>query len=131
MKDQVVDDSVAGIYSGTWTLDANAPGFSDETDHVSQACAGHPAAVSYRFTGTSVAWVGSTKDNHGIARVTVDGGPPASVSTYSRTWRKEQVLYTARGLAAGPHTITIRVTCAPSPQSTGTYQDVDAFIVGS
>jgi hypothetical protein len=128
---QVVDDSVAGTYSGTWTIEANAPGFSDETDHVSDTCAGHPAAVSYRFTGTSIAWVGSTRDNHGIARVTVDGGPPKSVSTYSRTWRKEQMLYTARGLAAGPHTITIRVTCARGPRSTGTYQDVDAFIVGS
>ena len=122
---------MAGTYSGTWAIDANAPGFSDETDHVSDACAARLAAVSFRFTGTSIAWVGSTKDNHGIARVTVDGGPPASVSTYSRTWRKEQVLFSARGLAPGPHTITIRATCARSPRSTGTYQDVDAFIVGS
>jgi hypothetical protein len=128
---QVVDDSVAGTYSGNWTIDGDAPGFSDETDHVSDTCAGHPAAVSYRFTGTSIAWVGSTRDNHGIARVTVDGGAPTSVSTYSRTWRKEQVLYTARGLAPSPHTITIQVTCARSPRSAGTYQDVDAFIVGS
>jgi hypothetical protein len=68
---QVVDDSVAGYYRGDWVADFDAPGFTDETDHYTASCS---ASVSYTFTGTSIAWVGSENYNHGTAAVTIDGG---------------------------------------------------------
>jgi hypothetical protein len=129
--EHVVDDTAPGItYSGDWVSDYDAPGFTDETDHYSGGRPCAPASASFSFTGTSIAWIGSDNDNHGLARVTVDGGAPVTVDTYARTWLKQEVLFRRSGLASGPHTITIAVTCAKTRASRGTYQDIDAFIVG-
>jgi hypothetical protein len=136
--ENLVDDSVAGTFSSGWSDDWDFAGYSDETDHYapaaltsSGACASTQPSVSYTFTGTSIAWVGSMNDNHGIADVSIDGGPPVQVDTYAPTWEVEQVLYSDTGLASGSHTITITVTCNKNASSSGTYEDVDAFIVGT
>jgi hypothetical protein len=83
------------------------------------------------FSGTSIQWIGSTNRNHGYARVSVDGGAPVSVDTYSPQWGPQQVLFRKDGLAAGSHTITVTVTVTSSRNaaSRGTYQDIDAFVV--
>jgi hypothetical protein len=123
---QVVDDSVAGYYRGDWVADFDAPGFTDGTDHYTASCS---ASVSYTFTGTSIAWVGSENYNHGTAAVTIDGGARTTVRTYARTWHKEVVLFSRSGLSDGSHTIRIGPDCTRATRDT--YQDVDAFIVGS
>jgi hypothetical protein len=40
-------------------------------------------------------------------------------------------LFQRTGLSPGPHTITITDTADKNPASSGTYLDVDAFVVGS
>jgi hypothetical protein len=125
---EVVDDSVAippGI--GTWGSTFDAGGYYGDTYHVSSTAG---ASISYPFTGDSIAWVGSTNDNHGVADVSIDGGPATAVDTYSPAWVKQQVLYQSPTLPGGQHTITITVKATKPAGSSGTYQDLDAFIVG-
>jgi Carbohydrate esterase 2 N-terminal len=125
---RVVDDSTAvPPGAGSWGASFEVGGFYDDTDHVSDTPG---TSVSYRFTGDSIMWVGSKNDNHGIARVSIDGKPPTMVDTYAASWEKQQVLYTDSSLSQGSHTITITVTSRHKSASTGLYQDLDAFIVG-
>ncbi len=125
----VVDDGQAlPVGSTDWRVEYGASGYYDDTDHYSNVPGD---SVTYTFTGTAISWIGSKNYNHGIAAVSVDGGSPQSVDTYSSQLLRDQVLFTASGLTAGVHTITIQVTAGKDTASSGTYQDVDAFIVGS
>ena len=125
---QVVDDTTAmPVGTGTWGVSFDAGGYYDDTYHDS-ATAGD--SVSYTFNGDSIAWVGAKNDNHGIASVSIDGGTPTMVDTYSASWQKQQVLFQSGTLSSGSHTITITVTSQQNAASSGIYQDLDAFIVG-
>jgi hypothetical protein len=124
----VVDDSVAfPPGTGGWNSTLDAPGYYDASYHDSNTPGAH---ISYTFTGDSIAWVGSTNGNHGYADVSIDGGAPTQVSSYSSSWVKQQVIYQSPALSNGKHTITITVMPTGPSGSTGTYQDIDAFIVG-
>jgi len=127
----VVDDSVAfppGVTgTGTWTDSYEDSSYFDDTVHYSQVAG---SSLSYTFTGDSIAWVGTRNVNHGYASVSIDGGTPALVDTYAPQWELGQVLFTSGQLPEGKHTITITVTAQKDSASAGTYEDIDAFIVG-
>lgn len=113
-------------YQGNWTVTANAgPGSYEATLHYSNAPG---ASASYTFTGTSIAWIGATNNNHGDATVQVDNDPPVTVDTYSPNWGKQAVLFARNALPAGQHTITITVGSTRNNASAGVYQEVDAFV---
>ena len=125
----ISDDGAAGVtYRGAW-LGGPAPGyFGDGTLHYSN----RPGdSVSLTFSGTFVAWIGATNANHGLAGVSIDGGPATAVDTFSPQSGRQAVLYERTNLPAGSHTLTITVTSAKNASSTGTFQDVDAFEYGS
>lgn len=124
---QVADDTTA-TYSGQWSASYDLGGYYQDTAHYSATAR---AAATFTFTGDSIAWVGTKNHNHGYASVSVDGGPAVLVDTYAPAVSTQQVLYQQSGLAPGPHTITITVTSQKDHAATNTYQDVDAFIVGS
>jgi hypothetical protein len=123
---KVIDDTAA-TYGGRWFTSYDSGVSYDYTVH-SSAAAG--ASATFRFTGDSIAWVGTKDSTHGYARVSVDRGPAVLVDTYAPTREPQQVLYKRSGLAPGTHTITITVTSQKDPAATNTFQDVDAFIVG-
>lgn len=126
---KTVDDGMAWPPGSTdWHARYGASGYYDDTVHYS-GIAGD--SIAFTFTGTSISWVGSKNRDHGIAEVSIDGGSPTPVDTYNSQWLAQQVLFTASGLASGPHTLTIEVTSRKDPSSSGTYQDIDALIVGS
>jgi len=133
-----VDDTDPGVsYTGGWVNDYRFTGYDGQTDHwgaasltSAGACASTQPAASYTFTGTSVAWVGARNHDHGIADVSVDGGAAVAVDTYAPVYTKQQVLHQRTGLASGSHTIKITLTCGKNASSTGTYEDIDSFIVG-
>jgi hypothetical protein len=129
--EHVVDDSNPAVqYSGHgWGFTRDDGGSLGDTDHYSDQ-AGDIDVASYTFTGTSIAWVGSTADDHGYAAVSIDGGPPTIIDSYSPTEEYQQVLFSRSGLSAKQHTITITVLDQKDPDSSGTYSDIDAFIVG-
>jgi hypothetical protein len=70
--------------------------------------------------GTGIRWMGGKNDNHGSARIYLDGESQSSVNTHAPTWLAQQLLYEKTGLTNGQHTIKIEVVAAEG-------QDVDAF----
>ena len=113
-------------YSGTWTQGNLNRAWSMGTI----AASPEPGAqASFRFTGTSVSWIGSRKSTTGIANVYVDGVFKAQIDTYFPTDGIQDTIFTASGLAAGTHTLTIEVTGQHNPATSTAYIAVDAFDV--
>ena len=113
-------------YSGTWTQGNLNRAWSMGTI----AASPEPGAqASFRFTGTSVSWIGSRKSTTGIANVYVDGVFKAQIDTYFPTDGIQDTIFTASGLAAGTHTLTIEVTGQHNPATSTAYIVVDAFDV--
>jgi hypothetical protein len=84
-------------------------------------------SVSFRVTGTSVAWVGAVGPERGRARVYVDGRVRATVDLYARTTSLGQVVWTT-DLGPGSHTVKIVVLGTHNARSRGSRVDLDAFL---
>jgi hypothetical protein len=86
------------------------------------------ATLTFRFTGTSVSWIGCEKQSAGgTANVYIDGVFVKEVrlrETYPIEGY-QMTVFRQDGLANGPHTLTIEVTSA----NNGPYVVVDAFDV--
>jgi hypothetical protein len=113
-------------FSGTWVTAPFAPMSGGAFRYSSSA----GAAVTLRFQGPSIAWVGSRSAGYGIAEVWLDSVKVATVDTYAATTAHQQVLWSADGLAAGDHTVTVKVLGTKNAASTGSTVIVDAFDVG-
>jgi len=87
------------------------------------------STASFTFTGTGIRWIGFKAVWGGIAQVYLDGAPKATVDTYAPTEQAQAVMYTATDLAAGPHTITIKVTGTWNPAGCCSWVVLDAFDV--
>jgi hypothetical protein len=121
----VIDDAQAETtYGGNWSA---AP----EDRYFRGACRVGRDAGSYveaTFTGTRVDWYGLQNTDLGFARVRIDGAVRgADVDTYGAT-RQNARLFTASGLAPGPHTIRVELTGAKAAGSTGTALVHDYFV---
>jgi hypothetical protein len=81
------------------------------------------------FRGTAINWIGYRGPDGGIALVSVDGGTPVEVDTYSPQVKFQQVVFTAAGLADANHTLTITTTGGRNPASSAARIVVDAFDV--
>jgi hypothetical protein len=100
-------------------------GSSDVTD----------ATITFTFTGTGVSWIGYKCTVCGIATVSIDGGPPTEVDTAGpdvpgmddNFAGQSEPVFAASGLAAGTHTLVIRVT--GNTTSGGAHIIIDAFDV--
>jgi len=86
------------------------------------------AQATITFTGTGISWIGAFGFQTGIARVTLDG-TVTRVNTYSPTEHIQAQVFTQRGLADGPHSLTIEVTGEQDPASMSPLIVVDAFEV--
>ena len=76
-------------------------------------------------------WISYTAPFNGIAQVYLDGALAATVDTYAPTEHAQAVVYSTSGLAAGPHTLTIKVTDTYDSSATSAWIVVDAFDVSS
>src|SRR5262249_17352588 len=93
----------------------------------SSQTAGDTMTVS--FTGTAVEWIGPKANDQGTATVSIDGGPPETVDGYAASTAVQQVLFSATGLAAGPHTMTIVVLGQKDAASSADTVAIDAVNV--
>lgn len=89
--------------------------------------------ATFTFSGSSVVWLGLECNVCGIATVSIDGGPETAVDTAGDAAPgspdlKSEPVFTANGLAWGPHTLSITVTGTTS--TSGAHVIVDAFDVG-
>ncbi|WP_204298798.1 Ig-like domain-containing protein [Actinoplanes campanulatus] len=93
----------AGTLTGTWTT-ASAAGYSGGAAS-SASTAG--SALTWTFTGTHVAWIGSRTPTSGAAGVYLDGRKVATVDTRGTAGHR-QVLW-AGATNPGTHTVTVVV----------------------
>jgi hypothetical protein len=118
----MVNDDDPGItYSGAWTH-ATGRGAGDYNDDVHWTST-NGASFTYTFTGTGIDVIGpkSSASNH--FSVAIDGATIGQFSQYATTgYQAQAVLYGARHLAPGSHTITVT-------KVDGTYLQLDALRV--
>jgi len=86
------------------------------------------AQATIAFTGTGIGWVGARGPQCGIARIFLDGAFVEDFDTYSQTEGPQHTDFTASGLAAGTHTLTIQVI-GKNPLATDAWILLDAFDV--
>jgi hypothetical protein len=116
------DKSIA--YSGNWYTNggsANSGGSAALTNAI-----GATAVVS--FTGTGITWIGVLDPYSGMATVYLDG-TRNTVDTYGKATLYQQTLFSAKGLANGPHTLSIEVTHMRDANGLGSWVWIDAFDV--
>ncbi|MFC5804095.1 hypothetical protein [Streptomyces formicae] len=118
----VVNDTDPAIgYSGAWTHAAGR-GSGDHGDDVHWTTA-NGASFTYTFTGTGIDVIGPRSSSSRNFTVTVDGTLIGTFSQYAASgYQAQAVLYSARHLAPGTH--TIKVT-----KVDGTYLQLDALRV--
>jgi len=87
------------------------------------------AQAAFRFTGTSVTWIGTRNDSSGIALVKVDGVPISEVDLFARPEVIRTPIITLHGLSPGSHTLAIEVTGRQNPDAQSNVIQVDAFDV--
>jgi len=117
----MVDDTNATItYSGTgW---ATVTGRSGEYDGTLHYTSNIGDSFSYTFNGTGLDVIGPTTFNAGAFSVTVDGVAISNYSAVGSPYTSQQVIYSARHLAPGSHTVSLSMV-------NGTYFQLDALRV--
>lgn len=118
--------SSAVTYSGNWNAASSnlTQSFSGGTAANSMAAG---AQASFRFSGTAVRWIGYRDAWSGIADVYIDGTLQSTVDTYSLTPTSEVLIFSASGLTATTHTLSIHVKGNHSLLALGSSVWVDAF----
>lgn len=76
------------------------------------------ARADIPFTGETVRWIGQRGPDRAKARVYIDGVDQGLVDTYASSWQSQQALFTAVGLGAGDHVLSI-VREGTNPSVTG------------
>ena len=114
------DKSIA--YSGNWYTNGSSLN-SGGTAALTNA-PGATAVVS--FTGTGITWIGVLDPYSGMATVYLDG-TRNTVDTYGNSTLYQRPLFTVRGLANGPHTLSIEVTHMRDANGLGSWVWIDAF----
>ncbi|MGH9614615.1 MAG: hypothetical protein ACRD4P_16225, partial [Bryobacteraceae bacterium] len=113
------------IWQGLWSHDTQFPDAAQHTVTYSDVPG---ASVSLAFTGDEIAYVYTRARNRGIAEVRIDGSPRGRVDLYSMDtkWRSRTSF---AGLRPGKHTIEVRVTGDKAAAATGSFVDLDEFVV--
>lgn len=84
------------------------------------------ATATLKFTGSAVDLYGLVCSTCGEYWVSVDGATPVTLNAYNNAWTKPQTLmYMARNLVEGPHTITLTNLAATN----GNMLNVDYAVV--
>jgi mannan endo-1,4-beta-mannosidase len=102
-------------YVGTWEAGTGTGKFQEDDHFSSTASASYVVA----FEGTQVKLYGSAASHHGIASVSIDNGAAVDVDFYSATRQDQKLLWTSPTLAAGAHTLTVRVSGRKNAASSG------------
>jgi len=87
------------------------------------------ARATFSFSGTGVRWIGYCDQWSGIGRVFLDGRLASLVDTYASLPQVQAVLFTAGGLAPGPHTLDVMPSGTRNPLAASSWVWVDAFEV--
>ena len=117
----MVNNTDAGItYTGSWSLSSDR-GFGDYDNDV-QYTTTIGNSFSYTFTGTGIDYISETNSDEGQIEIYIDGVLITTVDASSSTRQAQQVLYGARHLTPGQHTLKAVMT-------SGSYMLLDALRV--
>jgi O-glycosyl hydrolase len=109
-------------YSGSWQYTSKQRGAYLGDNHWS----GNPNdRYTISFTGTQIQLYTSTGPDHGIAAMSIDGGPENEVDLYSATRVDQIPVYASPTLPNGKHTLTVRVTGRRSSAAMAAYIPAD------
>ncbi len=122
---QIQDTDPSIAYGTGWVQGNRDKAYSEGTSAESNIVG---AQATFTFTGTGVSWIGARGPQTGIARVFLDGALMQDIDTYALTEGPQHTDFTATGLTAGTHTLTIQVL-GKNPASTDFWILVDAFNV--
>jgi len=112
------------VYSGHW--------YSNSSEQHSTGVAAltntRGARATITFNGDGISWIGLTDGWAGLATVYLDGTMKVidSFGGGGRT-QYQTPLFVARGLGAGPHTLSIEVTHERGANTDGSWVWIDAF----
>jgi hypothetical protein len=109
-------------YSGNWYSNTN----SAHIGGVAALTNTKGARVALTFSGSGISWIGVMDGWAGLATVYLDGQMQV-VNTYSSIARYQQVIYSARGLSSGPHSLSIEITHERAAGTEGSWVWIDAF----
>jgi len=116
------DDNAIGTglnqwqYAGSnWQSCVSCGGGGDPTVHWTNTAS---ANATLRFSGTGVTFYSNLAPNHGIAAISIDGGPSQDVDTYGSRSQGYQPLFTASGLTDTTHTLVVTITGRRSASAT-------------
>jgi len=124
----VVLNDTAFAYAGTWSTSTGATKYASD-DHYTSVTG---STYSVTFVGTSLRFYASLASHHGIAAVSIDGGPESDVDLYSATRQDQALIYATPTLSNATHTVKMRVTGRRNPASTDFVVTADrADLVGS
>jgi hypothetical protein len=123
-RHQETDPAIA--YGSGWILGNRDKAYSEGATAESNT---RGAQATITFTGTGIAWVGARGPQTGIAHVFLDGVFAGDIDMYSPTEGPQHTVFSANGLAAGTHALTIQVADQSNPASTDVWILIDAFDV--
>ncbi len=113
------------LFRGDWYHDQT---FAEPFRHTIAYTDRAGADASIAFEGESLTYIYSKAPNRGIAEVVIDGQKKGRLDLYSpRVLWQATERYCCFG--AGRHKAEFRVTGDRNPQSSGSYVDVDGFVV--
>jgi autotransporter-associated beta strand protein len=127
----VVNDNTTGTannqfnYVGAWGYSSQANAFFNDNHYSSTT----DAYVELKFTGNRIDLHGAKAPNHGIAAVSIDGGPETLVDYYAPSRRERAFVWSAAGLPAGTKTLKVRVTGTRNAASTGNSIAIDRVTI--
>jgi hypothetical protein len=123
-----VEQNGTGVtYTGSWA--ANSGSFNSGSS--ATLSMDSSATATLAFNGTGATWIAYQDEWSGMASVYVDGVLKAQVDTYASPNKAKSPVYSISGLAAGNHTLTIKVLGQKNASSGGSWVWVDAFDVTS
>jgi hypothetical protein len=108
-------------YVGAWSYGSQSGAYQSD-NHWSNASG---AYYQVDFSGSQVDLYMGKAPSHGIAAVSIDGGPETMVDLYAAARADQSLVYTSPTLAAGAHTLKVRVTATRNPSSGGTFVIAD------
>jgi hypothetical protein len=121
----VRNDQESTTRSAGWTLNNAATWWNGSLRFATAST----ATMTYNFTGRSFGLVSDRGGARGRLSVSIDGSTPVTVDLYSATAQNRRIVFSRNALAAGPHTVTVRVLGTRNASSTSNRVDVDGFVV--
>jgi hypothetical protein len=112
--------SLAVTWTGTWQTGSWTGASGGSVRYAST----RGASATFRFTGSSVAWVSSLGTNRGSVWVYVDGSFATSVSLHRSTGQSRALVFARNWSTAGTHTVKIVVAGTAGHSRV----DIDAFV---